>query len=116
MKHVWLHEKVDGRIKDMMGATLENFWWPSLSRQGAGPCTVSMMILVKEQFCSGTFPRASSNSTMPNDHMSADWLYLNSPHETLQTLLFAMQSDGCTNYCMTGYNASFGKHVLVRIR
>lgn len=72
---------VDAEIlQDRREPTLENFWWPlSLSRQGAGPCTVSMMILVKEQFCSGTFPRANSSSTMPNDQMSADWLYLRMP-------------------------------------
>ena len=34
------------------------------------------MILVKEQLQSGTFPLASSMSTIPKDQMSADWLYL----------------------------------------
>jgi hypothetical protein len=46
------------------------------SRLGAGPWTVSMMILVKEQCDRGALPLASSSSTMPKDHTSADCEYL----------------------------------------
>ena len=44
---------------------------PQVCRLGASPCTVSRMILVKEQPAMGTLPRASSSNTMPNDQMSA---------------------------------------------
>jgi hypothetical protein len=45
-------------------------------RVGAGFCTTAKTCRVKEHSLTGTLPRANSRRHIPNDHMSADCVYL----------------------------------------